>query len=68
MKESIDILSERKDENAEFFNEALNEIQEYEQCLSLCRMHPNSLPVSDSAYVAYNLDSRKRDEVKLSTA
>ena len=53
LKESIDILSERKDENAEFFNEALNEIQEYEQCLSLCRMHPNSLPVSDSAYVAY---------------
>ena len=53
LKEFIDILSERKDENAEFFNEALNEIQEYEQCLSLCRMHPNLLPVSDSAYVAY---------------
>lgn len=53
LKESIDILFEKKDENADFFSELLNEIQEYEQCLAQCRMLPNSLSVSLAKYTAY---------------
>lgn len=53
LKESIDILFKKKDENAEFFSELLNEIQEYEQCLAQCRMLPNSLSVSLAKYTAY---------------
>ncbi len=53
LRQSVGILMERKDQNAELFYEALNEIQEYEQCLAPCRMLPNSLSVSVSKYTAY---------------
>ena len=53
LRQSVGILMERKDQNAELFYEALNEIQEYEQCLAPCRMLPNSLSVSVSQYTAY---------------
>ena len=53
LQQSVSKLAKGKDKNAELFNEALNEIQEYEQCLAQCRMLPNSLSVSVSEYTPY---------------
>lgn len=52
LQQSVDRLSERKDENAGLFREALNEIQEYEQCLGPCRMLQDSTPFLDDRYTA----------------
>ena len=46
------MLSEH-DVNVEVFQEAIQEIQEYEQVLSNCRMYPCTLPLSDMAYTSY---------------
>lgn len=53
LQQSVSKLAQEKDQNVELFNEALNEIQEYEQCLAQCRMLPNSLSVSLAKYTAY---------------
>lgn len=47
-----EMLSEQ-DVNAGIFQEAIQEIQEYEQVLNNCRMYPCTLPVSDMAYISY---------------
>lgn len=49
----INELLEKKSGYGNFFEEAFQEIQEYEQVLSNCEMFPCSLPVSDMAYVSY---------------
>lgn len=49
----INELLEKKSEYANFFKEALQEIQEYEQVLHNCEMFPCLLPVSDWGYVSY---------------
>lgn len=46
------MLSEH-DVNVVVFQEAIQEIQEYEQALSNCRMYPCTLPLSDMAYISY---------------
>ncbi len=49
----INKLSQEKSAYAKFFEQALEEIQEYEQVLNKCRMFPCSLPLSDMAYISY---------------
>lgn len=49
----INELSEKKTAYAKYFEEAFEEIKEYEQVLSICEMFPCTLPVSDWAYVSY---------------
>lgn len=49
----VNELSKKKSAYAEFFKQAMEEIQEYEQVLNNCRMFPCSLPVSDMAYISY---------------
>lgn len=46
-------LSRKESPYAHFFEQALHEIQEYEQVLNNCRMYPCSLPVSDTGYISY---------------
>ncbi|MBD5087981.1 MAG: AAA family ATPase [Clostridiales bacterium] len=46
-------LLEKKSGYANFFDEAFQEIKEYEQVLHNCEMFPCSLPISDSGYVSY---------------
>ena len=49
----ISELSSEGNNYASVFQEAIQEIQEYEQALNNCRMYPCSLPVSDMAYISY---------------
>ena len=52
----LNVISEmisEHDVNAGIFEEAIKEIQEYEQVLNNCRMYPCTLPVSDMAYISY---------------
>lgn len=49
----INELSSQNDSYASIFQEAMQEIQEYEMVLKKCRMYPCSLPVSDWAYKSY---------------
>lgn len=49
----VNELSKKKSAYAKFFEQAIEEIQEYEQVLNNCRMFPCSLPVSDMAYISY---------------
>lgn len=50
---TINELLSQNDSYASIFQEAFQEIQEYESVLTNCRMYPCSLPVSDWAYVSY---------------
>ena len=49
----ISEMQNKCDIKANVFQEAIEEIQEYEKVLKNCRMFPCSLPVSDTAYVSY---------------
>lgn len=49
----INELLIQNDSYASIFQEAFQEIQEYELVLNNCRMFPCSLPLSDWAYVSY---------------
>ena len=50
---TINELLSQNDSYAGIFQEAFQEIQEYERVLKNCRMYPCSLPLSDWAYVSY---------------
>lgn len=49
----VNELSKKKSAYARFFEQAFQEIQEYEQVLNSCTMFSCSLPVTDLAYVSY---------------
>lgn len=49
----INKLQNKKDGHAKRFQEAMREIQEYEDVLNKCSMYECSLPVSDMAYISY---------------
>ena len=46
-------MTQKKDRYSSFFQEAFQEIQEYELVLKTCRIYDRSLPISDQAYVSY---------------
>ena len=49
----VNELSRKNYAYAHYFEQAFQEIQEYEQVLNSCAMFPCSLPVTDLAYVSY---------------
>lgn len=51
--QKIQVLTQKKDRYSSFFQEAFQEIQEYELVLKTCRIYDRSLPISDQAYVSY---------------
>ena len=49
----VNELQNKEDGHAKRFQEAMREIQEYEDVLNKCSMYACSLPISDMAYISY---------------